>query len=55
MRPTAWVPQLGRAFKFLLLTKNTEAAPAAAVLTGVLDVVLGIGATVTQIGDASEG
>ena len=49
------VPQLGRAFKFLLLTKNTEAAPAAAVLTGVLDVVLGVGATVTQIGDAIEG
>jgi hypothetical protein len=49
------VPQLGRIFKFLILTNDTEAAVVAMPLLLVIDLILGIGATVTQIGDAVEG
>jgi hypothetical protein len=49
------VPQVGRIFKFLLLTKDTEAEPVALVILLALDLILGIGATVTQVGSAVEG
>jgi hypothetical protein len=50
------VPQVSRVFKFLLLTKgNAEAEVVAVPLLLGVDLALGLGATVTQIGNAVEG
>ncbi|MGF6227801.1 hypothetical protein QFZ27_001756 [Inquilinus ginsengisoli] len=51
----AIVPQTGRLFKFLILAKDTEAAAIALPALLVIDLVLGLGSTVTQIGDAIVG
>lgn len=50
------VPQIGRLFKFLIMTKdNAEAAAVAMPTLAVLDGLLGIGSVVTQVGAAVEG
>jgi hypothetical protein len=50
------VPQPARGFKFLVLTKeDPEIAVVAAAILVIVDLVLGLGGTATQIGSAVEG
>ncbi|WP_315835185.1 hypothetical protein [Bradyrhizobium prioriisuperbiae] len=50
------VPQIGRLFKFLIMTKDSAPTAAVALPTLVaLDVLLGLGSTVTQLGAAIDG
>jgi hypothetical protein len=50
------VPQIARGFKFLVLSKDDpEDSPIAMGILVIVDLVLGLGATVTQVGDAVAG
>ena len=49
------MPAIGPIFKFLILTKDTEAEAVALPLLLVIDFIVGVGSTVTAIGDAVEG
>lgn len=58
---TAWdqanalVPQCSRGFKFLILTKDTIAEAIGYPGLVFVDLAVGVGSTVTQIGDATQG